>query len=430
MDVIHREFCFAMYEIADDPNLAQDERWQLAQRIAHSETFRRAPRLRSFLLFVVEKAVRNQPSELNEYTIGTQVFERPASFNTADDSLVRSSARQLRVKLHEYFETEGREERQILEIPKGSYSPEFLDRPSDVIPKQAKPAGGQRNLRLLVALCAIFAVAAVVGWVRNPPQEKSRSAVQNLVLSVFPKQGTELQLVLVDAALVVVNSSRPDIVSLDEYIRHEEQNPLPLPAAVPGGATPPTFPGGRLITSFRDAIFGTQLAELGAEKDWKVTVRHSRLMQSRDFRRGNFVVLGSTWSNPWVALFEDKCNFRFVREPVTGKFGIRNSAPRAGESAFYFSTPEQARNGVSHARIALLPNLSDSGKVLLISGSHTESSEGATDAVLAPEFLSQVQRLIPGERIDQLKALELLIEVTSVDGTVQQRKLSAVRFQR
>ena len=114
-------------------------------------------------------------------------------------------------------------------------------------------------------------------------------------------------------------------------------------------------------------------------------------MQSRDFRKGNFVILGSTWSNPWVGMFEEKCNFRFVRDPATGHFGIRNSAPRDGESAFYFSSPEQARNGVSHARIALMPNLSDSGKVLLISGLHTESSEGATDAVLAPDFLSQVR---------------------------------------
>jgi hypothetical protein len=425
-----------MYEIRDnDPDLAPDERWQLAQRVAHSEIFRRAPRLRSFLLFVVEKAVRNQASELNEYTIGTEVFERAASFNTADDSLVRSSARQLRAKLHEYFETEGRSERLILEIPKGSYHPEFLDRPAVPTPEAQEPAapapaaGSKNGTRILAVLCVVFALAAVVGWLRNPPREKSRSVSQNLAVSIFP-QGTELDVVLVDSALVVVNAFRPDIVALDEYIRREEQKPLPLPAAIPGGATPSTFPGGRLITSFRDAIFVAQLAELGVDRGWKVVVRHSRLMQSRDFRKGNFVALGSTWSNPWVAMFEEKCNFRFARDPGTGQFGIRNSAPHQGESAFYASTPEQARNGVSHARIALLPNLSDRGKVLLISGMHTEGTEGATEAVLAPDFLAQVERLIPGQRIDQLKALELLIELRSVDGTVQERKLSAARFTR
>lgn len=422
-----------MYEIHDDdPDLAPDERWQLAQRISRSESFRRAPRLRSFLLFVVEKAVRNQPSHLNEYTIGMDVFERRASFNPAEDSVVQSSARQLRAKLHEYFETEGRSERRILEIPKGSYLPEFQDRPGVLaaeVPMQVAPPdrrSGKDRTRILVALCGILALAAVLGWLSKPTLERSRSVSNNLVTSIFPQEGMQLDLVLVDSALVVVNAFRAEPISLHQYIRLEEQNPLPL--WVPGGVRPATFPGGRLLTSFRDAVFGTQLAELGANKRWKIVVRHSRLMQSRDFRAGNFVLMGSTWSNPWVELFEGKCNFRFGRDPGTGRFGIRNTAPQQGESAFYTASPEQSRNGVSYARIALMPNLSDSGKVLLISGLQTESSEGAAEAVVAPSFLPQVEKLISGQRIDQLKAFELLVELKSVDGTVQERKLSTVRF--
>jgi hypothetical protein len=40
-----------------------------------------------------------------------------------EDSSVRVHARQLRLKLHEYFDGEGREEPMIVEIPKGAYNP-------------------------------------------------------------------------------------------------------------------------------------------------------------------------------------------------------------------------------------------------------------------------------------------------------------------
>ncbi len=420
-----------MYEITNsDPEIEADERWQLAQRIARWEAFRRAPRLRSFLLFVVEKAVRNQHAELTEYIIGREVFERPVSFHPADDSLVRTSARQLRAKLHDYFETEGRNEPLLLEIPKGSYVPEFVERtPAESQPVQplSVPADKGRNSGFLIALCLVLALAAAVGWLRNPFQLKDRTKVRSLVNALFPPKGTELNVVLVDSALVVVNSLRKDRITLDEYIRHEEQKPVEGLMAVPGGASPATFPGGRLITSYRDAIFLSQMVELGTVESWKVVPHHSRLMQSRDFRNGNFVLLGSTWSNPWTMLFEDHCNFRFARDESSGLFGIRNTAPRSGELSFYTSTAEQGRNGTSYARVAAVPNLSGTGKVLLISGLYSESTEGASEAVLAPDFLQAVERMIPAEQITQAKSLELLLELHSVEGAVRERKLLSAR---
>ena len=42
-----------------------------------------------------------------------------------EDSSVRVHARQLRLKLHEYFDGVGRDETMIVEIPKGAYAPVF-----------------------------------------------------------------------------------------------------------------------------------------------------------------------------------------------------------------------------------------------------------------------------------------------------------------
>src|SRR3954452_8436089 len=89
--------------IVGGPGGPADERWALVHRVLEDESFRRAPRLREFLLFTVEKALSGRSVELNENDIARAVFRRTESFNSADDSIVRSSARQLRTKLHEYF---------------------------------------------------------------------------------------------------------------------------------------------------------------------------------------------------------------------------------------------------------------------------------------------------------------------------------------
>jgi hypothetical protein len=139
--------------------------------------------------------------------------------------------------------------------------------------------------------------------------------------------------------------------------------------------------------------------------------------------------MGSSWSNPWTKLFEEKLNFRFAQN-AQGRYGILNSHPREGEQAFYYATPEEAHNGLSWARIAVVPNLSGNGRVLLISGMHTESSEGASEAVLSEQFATTAERAMGGARLGELEVAELLVEVRVADGTVQGQRLVAWRVEK
>lgn len=401
--------------------LANDSRWALTQRIAQSEGFRRAPRLRSFLLYVAEHQLTRPDEDLSEYQIATSVFERPASFNPAEESIVRASARQLRAKLHEYFEGEGRREDQIVVIPKGRYVPEFLARPEVREP----PRTGERRWKAAAAVLALLAVA--LGWTASQGwRDGDREPPPGLLFSVFPLDEGEIQVVLCDSALVTVNGFRKQVLTLEQYSQRLEQNFALLPEALPGSATPQRFPGGRLITSFRDAAFLASLIEHGTRAGYRFAAKHARLVPSRDFRSGSHVLIGSTWSNPWTGLFEEKLNFRFVQDPE-GRYGLANTDPKPGEQPFYFATAEEAHNGLSWARIAVVPNLSGTGRVLLISGMHTESSEGASEAVLSAEFAATVERAVGGARLSELKVAELLLEVRAVNGTVQERRLVAWR---
>ncbi len=416
-------------------DLCSDERWLLTQRVAQSETFRRAPRLRAFLLFIAERTLRNPVEQLSEYEIGMQVFERRPDFYPVEDSIVRSSARLLRAKLQEYFSAEGKEEPLFIQIPKGSYVPEFVPHAGGESP----PIGGAERLLehripvgmyVLLAVCLILLAACLLLWkdraVATPPQA-GRVSPANLISSVFDQPGSELHVVYPDSALVSLNDTRPSVLTLDEYIQLKDRDPRiggALDAAVPG------ITGRRLITSFRDTAFGFKLSEQMAHEGRILTVRHARLMQARDFRSGNFLLLGSGYSDPWTSLFEAQLNFRFEMEaapPGQRKFRIRNVSPQAGEAPFYWSSPEDARNGSSHARITLTPNLSGTGKVLMIAGRSAESSEGAEDAALAADLPRQFQALLRGRPLHDLSSFELLLEIHCVDGVARGANILAYR---
>jgi hypothetical protein len=129
-------------------------------------------------------------------------------------------------------------------------------------------------------------------------------------------------------------------------------------------------------------------------------------------------------------LFEDQLTFRFVQQPSKGSFGLANTSPENGEQQLYQCSPAQAHNGVSYARIAIVPNLSGQDSILLVSGLHTESSEGALDSALSPSFLDQIRRMTNARKPEDLNGLELLVEVRAVDGVVHGTRLVASRHHR
>jgi hypothetical protein len=261
---------------------------------------------------------------------------------------------------------------------------------------------------------------------RLPGPHGNSSPPPNLIFSVFSKP-QEITIVLSDAALVTVNDQRSSVLTLQGYENKEEQDLLPSSLRLRHAGSS-VIHRGRIITSFRDALFAAQLAVAAEAKGYQVQIRHSRLMHTRDFQSGNFILLGSTSSNPWVDLFEDRFNFQFGTDLATGLFGLRNLHPLTGELPFYSSSTEQRRNGNSQARIALTQNLSETGKVLLISGICSESSEGATEAVLSPDFPKAVDAMDENRPVASLSQFELITEVVSVDGVVRTRRLIASRF--
>jgi hypothetical protein len=114
----------------DDPNVdlsAADVRAAL-DRVIASPAFRQTPQLVNFLRFVVETALAGQEKRIKSYTIGIEAMGRSESFDPQSDPIVRVEARRLRRALEAYYAGAGADDPIGIELPRGSYVPQFRHR--------------------------------------------------------------------------------------------------------------------------------------------------------------------------------------------------------------------------------------------------------------------------------------------------------------
>jgi TolB-like protein len=102
-------------------------------RVLGSKIFAHSARLGRFLKFGVESALAGR-TDVNEYSIGVDVFGRDASFDPRIDPIVRVDARRLRTKLKEYYEGEGANDRLEICLPLRTYIPVFRTRDGQPTP--------------------------------------------------------------------------------------------------------------------------------------------------------------------------------------------------------------------------------------------------------------------------------------------------------
>lgn len=420
--------------VTDEPS--REERVALLHRILESPVFNKSTRLRSFLKYISDCDLRGRPEEAHEQIIGHVVFSRPIDYNPADDNIVRVSARQLRSKLREYFDTVGKGEIWILEIPKGSYLPVFRRR--ELAPAVGKvqgpaprtPKASQTRI-VIVALSLMLVGSLLVDvWLWNkirthPPAIVSTSS--NFIEVLFGASTKPVEIVPSDSRLVLMQSLLRRPFSFQEYVDHSY---LRLPKSLSRNPSMRQFWGflsTRQIWNMGDVGVTHEIRASLLGSGAEVIVRSSRNMAVRDFMSGNFILLGGRYSNPWEELFSRDLNFRFARPQVGGLTEIRNAHPRPGEQKGYSKSGTEWKDGMSYARVALVPNLGNSGRVLLIAGMGMQATEAAADYLLSPASILNLHKVIGTHNTEYFPNFELLLQTSSIDGTPDSARVVAVR---
>lgn len=413
------------------------DRHALVRRIAASRQFSRAHQLRDILLYLVDRAVTDPATAIHEQEIACTVLGRKADFNAHEDNIVRVQVSHLRKRLDDYFAAEGAGETLRISIPKGAYTLRFEERPTgqamperaltrDVQPEPAPSLPQRRTFNIVPIACIVIVLGATFAFVwwryltgRAPSSPVPIARVDDGDL-LWPRffGGQTTNIVVADTCLVMLQDILNTDIAVADYVAGGYPERLLDKVPDQNLARALRLISTRQYTSLADLNSARRLSELSHRYAPNApAIRYARHMNVRDLKSGNFILLGSRRGIPWVRLFESQLNFSMEQDARTRRYYYRNKSPRAGEADAWYQETKPDATIETYADIALVPNLENTGYVLILSGIGMEASEAAGEFVASPEFQKALSGILPKTASrPQLRYFELLLRTRTLAG--------------
>lgn len=398
--------------------------------VVQSPAFRVSRRSLEFLQHIVEKALAGEFDDLKERSLGVQIFGRPATYDTGSDAIVRVTASDVRKRLHQFYTAEGVNSPLRIELPSGSYIPEFrkfstpeinisgpqLSAPLELLSEAPAIQPRWGKWQKLLALAALLLCLAAAGghWYRQ--RFSNTAPVSNpLPWSALFSSERDLRIIFCDPDISMAQHILNFNISLSDYAN---QKYLPATAQKNAEAL-------RLVGTLKgvnvaavDAEIATTIARLKQDNPRQIRTHTARSFHVLDFKTDdNFVIFGSPRSNPWFNLFQDRLDFRFDYDPATNQEIIRNFRVQKGESPAYVPTAKGWATGIAYAVVAFIENPNQKGHVLLLAGSNAEATEAAGKLATNPEKISHMLSTFGIDPEGPPKHFEALLRVSTLAGS-------------
>jgi hypothetical protein len=398
------------------------------KRVLLSRHFIKAKKKSRFLEFMCERALSGKAGEVNEYTIGVDIYERGPDFNPHEDSIVRVQAHEIRKSLVAYYEDEGREDRVRVDLPVGGYVPVFtrVEEKLEIHPPEQKAqAASLRRPRyaLIFAACILCAVAA--GWFARDQRARSTAQAQAPHLTpgaawfwepFLPPAAPPLVVLPVHPLLRAAHGGDSDAIrdrgqvigkdKLPEFRDTIHFRELPTFSFVPNTTD---------FTAVGEALGLLRLSEFLSGGGQKIRANAGRLVDYEAVKSGNTILLGGnqSWSGR-IFLYSD--GFEFHNGVIS------NRKPLAGEQTEYRPEFDPVTGNLSrdYALVLMLPNERRDQRVLLIYGIYTQGSQAAIEYVTNAETLAGLRKSL-ADRSPDHKSLPKFFQVllaTSVENFV------------
>ena len=392
--------------------IGREDKLDQLGRILESRSMHGSENLKSFLKFVVAKSLGDAGDQLKEYTIATEVFGRSNHFSPRNDSVVRVQASRLRSKLHEYYATEGKADRVLIELPKGHYIPVFsvIERDREDSPGASnilhEPNGSVATATPLSGIDRIRAHWKERPWVLGA-SGISLLLVVGIVLLLrdrgpgpvwepFLRAGDQTLLVLSNPPVYrFTNSKDPDALLRDSITLTPNQ--IKRIEELLGDKFMIRNSPGQIIlskeqfTGMGEAIGLYCLTDLFRSVGRGVLLKQSRTVSAEDLKNHNVILLGSVWVNEWSGKLPINEDFSYTPNAT-----IENHNQQPGEEQEYSPRFDSAGELIEdYALITVKPNISGKNTVMILAGIHSPGTQAAAEYAAIPEYLKNLnQRLL------------------------------------
>ncbi len=397
-------------------------------------------------VYVCTRVLDESAAEIHEQEVGQEVFGRPANYDTAADNTVRVHASMLRKRVSQYFENEGSAEPVVIEIPRGNYAPVFRDRSlfrETAEPVMSEPAiaeppvaveAAQSRTRVplwVPTVLAIFFAATTIYFFAKTRSVATRVPQPAPVLAsfwsqIFPR-GRQTDLVLGDASLGIVQEFTGHPVGLTNYF---DRSYLSQVKAESSRLNPDLL---KSLLLKRQANYGevallARMTDIAHDVQSDTRVRFSRDYSFHELKTDNAVLFGSAGSDLWIEPFLRRLTLHWKFDPTRGGYYPTDLLAQSAPDQFDVTALPDGSH-IGFATLALLPNLSGSGNVLIVSATGGTTMNAALDFLSSETLIQQLRdRLIPKAPPQApLPYFEVLIRTNSSGGLPHNNEILIVR---
>jgi hypothetical protein len=396
------------------------------RKVLDSQPFRNSARSKQFLSYVVQHKLEGREELLKERTIGTEIFQRKADYATADDSVVRVQAGEVRRRLEQYYHSVPSPSPGRIELPLGSYAPEFRwDSPPASLADSTAASAVKRRWRPWVAgMLGLVLVSAIVLATRLPNRRPRESALEQFWSPIF---STSQPVLICLAKPVLYRPSR------DLFRRYSKTHPGTFQTEVERWNRPLPLDAGEKIrwgdmvslhdygVAMGDVYVAAKLSALFDHIAKPSQVRIGSNYSFEDLRNSPAVVVGA-FNNRWTLQMTSNLRFAFAEE--NGKFRIQEQGP-SGRTISYVAGP----HGEVAEDFAVVTRLLDSktGQVLIAAaGLGANGTQAAGEFISRQDYLEEAFRSAP--RDWRQKNLQVVLQTTVTDSVAGPPRVVATYF--
>jgi hypothetical protein len=418
------------------------------RRILTSRHFVNALTKQRFLQLLCDYYLDGRASELNEYMIGCELYDRDENYNPALDPIVRVGAHGLRKRLEAYYKGEGKNDEIILELPHGTYAPNFIRRgaPQEVhdLAKaapdpQVSGAFFERHSKILLNLLVVFLMVITIALAYSNSQLRNQSKasaqsrgtpeVYEPVWGTFLKDGNPALIVLGNPPVyrfrhptdpVLSSGMRLDLTPEETKVMGDRLGRERL--VFNNLSAPQLMLAYDEYACLGEAVGLHRVTSLFNKMGKTLNLKQNRRLVSEDLKNHDAILLGSSWVKEWLG--NGPIRQCFTTGPA---LAITSQNLLPGDEREYVAKYDQETGKLTedYALITVKPGISERRTVMIVAGTRSEGTQAAAEYLTDENYLADLNQRFRRTLGGVPKYFQVLLRV-SVDSGIP-TNISVVR---